>query len=53
MDSILGFLSFLLIELPARFMDAAPGLQAIIIGAVVLLILLLLLRLRRRRRKKR
>lgn len=51
MESILSFLSFLLIELPARVIAAYPGGEWIAFGLVVLVVILLLLM--RRGRKKR
>jgi hypothetical protein len=56
MESVLGFLGFLLIELPARVLGLAPGSPWPLI-AVVVIVLALLLVLRRnsggRRRKRR
>jgi hypothetical protein len=53
MESILGFLSFLLIEVPARVMAAYPDSPAVLIAIAVVVILLLVFVGRRRRRRKR
>jgi len=55
MDTILGFFSFLLIELPARVIGAYPDtpIVPIAIAVIVLLVLLVLMRGRGRRRNRR
>lgn len=54
MDTIIGFLGFLLVELPARVLGAAPGSPwPIIAVVVVVLVLLLVVRRRSGRRRRR
>jgi len=53
LESILDFLGFLLLELPARFLGAAPGLQIGLAVVVVVLVIVLLSRMRGRRGGRR
>jgi hypothetical protein len=52
MESILGFLSFLLLELPARAIGLFPE-SPLLVLAIVMAVVIILLQLTRRRRRRR